>query len=71
MVSTNHFPSMILTTIIKSEQSADLKQAIIQITTPVHHPGPITVVTDSIPGFLSLTKPPDKDLEALYINQII
>ena len=67
MISTDHFNSMILTKLIKSEQAVNLKRAIIEITSPVCHPRPITVVTDSAPGFLSLTKSADKDLAALHI----
>ena len=48
-------------TLIPSEKAQDLKLGIINLTTSVRHPGPITIVTDSAPGFLSLAKS-DKDL---------
>ena len=43
---------------------------IINLTTSVRHPGPITIVTDSAPGLLSLAKS-DKDLHDLHISIVI
>ena len=53
--------------IIPSERAQDLKSGIINLTTSVRHPGPITVVTDSAPGFISLAKG-DKDLRDLHVT---
>ena len=43
---------------------------LIHLTTSIRHPGPITIVTDSAPGLLSLAKS-DKDLRDLHINIVI
>ena len=39
----------------------------VQLTTAIRHPGPVTIVTDCAPGFISLTKS-DKDLRDLHIT---
>ena len=61
---------MVSLTILKSDKSADLKSGIIRLTTPVRHPGPISVITDWAPGFISLTKN-DKELKDLHIQVIL
>ena len=43
---------------------------LINLTTSIRHPGPITIVTDSAPGLLSLAKS-DKDLRDLHITIVI
>ena len=57
----DHFTSLVTAALISSEKAQDLKMGIISLTTSIRHPGPITIVTDSAPGFLSLAKS-DKDL---------
>ena len=61
---------MVSSIILKSEKSVDLKSGIIKLTTPVRHPGPISVVTDWAPGFISLAKD-DKDLKELHIDIVL
>ena len=56
--------------LIQSEKAQDLKMGIINLTTSIRHPGPITIVTDSAPGLLSLAKS-DKDLRDLHISIVI
>ena len=53
--------------IIPSEQTKDLKAGLIELTTAIRHPGPITIVTDCAPGFISMAKN-DKDLRDLHIS---
>merc|ERR1712240_204538 len=66
----DHFTSLVSATLIPSEKAQDLKLGIIGLTTPIRHPGPITIVTDSAPGLLSLAKT-DKDLRDLHISVVI
>ena len=61
---------MVSLMIVKSEKAADLKSGIITLTTPVRHPGPISVITDWAPGFISLSKD-DKELKDLHIKVIL
>ena len=61
---------MVSSTILKSEKAADLKSSPISLTTSMTHPGPISVVTDWAPGFISLAKD-DKDLKDLHIQIIL
>ena len=61
---------MVSSTILKSEKSIDLKSGIIKLTTSVRHSGPISVVTDWAPGFISLAKD-DKDLKELHIDIVL
>ena len=70
MIVMDHFTSMISTAIIPSEQTEDLKTGIINLTTSLRHPGPITVVTDWAPGFISAAKN-DKQLQDLHISLIL
>ena len=56
MIVIDHFTSMISMAIIPSEQTNDLKPGIMNLTTSLRHPGPITVVTDWAPGFISAAK---------------
>ena len=49
----DHFTSMVSSTILKSEKAADLKSGLINLTTYIRHPGPISIVTDWAPGFIS------------------
>ena len=66
----DHFTSLISSTILASEKAHDLKAGIISLTTAVRHPGPISVVTDCAPGFMSIAKD-DKDLRDLHISLIL
>ena len=66
----DHFTSLVSATLIPSEKAQDLKLGIISLTTPIRHPGPITIVTDSAPGLLSLAKT-DKDLRDLHISVVL
>ena len=66
----DHFTSLVVAAIIPSEKAQDLKSGIINLTTSIRHPGPITVVTDSAPGFISLAKD-DKDLQDLHVSLIL
>ena len=61
---------MVSSTILKSEKSTDLKSGIIKLTTPVRHPGPISVITDWAPGFISLSKS-DKEVKDLHIQVVL
>ena len=70
MIMIDHFTSMISTAIIPSEQTDNLKTGIINLTTSIRHPGPITVVTDWAPGFISAAKN-DKQLQDLHISLIL
>ena len=56
--------------ILASEKAQDLKVGIISLTTPIRHPGPISMVTDCAPGFISIAKD-DKDLKDLHISLIL
>ena len=66
----DHFTSLVSAALIPSEKAQDLKLGIINLTTPIRHPGPITIVTDSAPGLLSLAKA-DKELRDLHISVVI
>ena len=50
------FTSMVSSTILQSEKTQDLRSGIINLTTPLRHPGPISMITDWAPGFISLAK---------------
>jgi hypothetical protein len=62
----DQFSSLTSTTLINSEQAADLKSAIINLTSPIRLAPQITVRTDNATGFQALTK--DKDLQNLGIT---
>ena len=61
---------MVSSTILKSEKAVDLKSGIMNLTTPIRHLGPISVVTDYAPGFISLAKD-NKDLKELHIQIVL
>ena len=61
---------MVSFTIVQSEKTQDLKSGIINLTTSIRHPGPISVVTDCAPGFISLGKD-DRDLRDLHIKMVL
>merc|ERR1712240_561645 len=66
----DHFTSLVSAALIPSEKAQDLKLGIINLTTAIRHPGPITIVTDSAPGLPSLAKS-DKELRDLHISVVI
>ena len=63
----DHFSSMQNAAIIDSEQSEDLKAAIISLSSTMRKPDSIHVIVDNAPGFVSLIKNKDRDLEKLKI----
>ena len=70
LIIIDHFTSLILTALVPSEKTSNLKAGIISLTTPILHPGPITVVTDWAPGFISAFKN-DPQLKDLHINLLL
>ena len=68
MLLTDHFSSYTTAKLIHSEQAEDLKAALIELSSPVRYPGPITISTDEAPGFRSLVKQKDQQLADLDIN---
>ena len=70
ILMVDHLTSLVSAVIIPSEKAEDLKAGMIALSTPVRHPGPITIVTDCAPGFISLSKQ-DKDLKDLHITIIL
>ena len=66
----DHFTTLVTAALIPSEKAQDLKLGLINLTTSVRHPGPITIFADSAPGLLSLAKS-DKDLRDLHISIVI
>ena len=67
-VTRDAFSDFVTTSFIKSEKAEDLKDGIIATTSSVRNKSDITVRVDNAPGFLSLVKCKDKDLENLRIN---
>ena len=67
LILIDHFTSLIVTALIPSEKAEDLKPELIALTTPIRHPGHITIVTDWAPGFISAAKT-DKQLKDLHIT---
>ena len=67
LIIIDHFTSLITTALIPSEKEEDLKSGLISLTTPIRHPGPITIVTDWAPGFIAAAKS-DKQLQDLFIS---
>jgi hypothetical protein len=63
----DHFSSMQNAIIIDSEKSEDLKAALILTTSMMRKPDTIYVTVDNAPGFVSLIKRKDKELEQLKI----
>ena len=68
MLLTDHFSTYMSAKIIDTEQAQDLKRALIELSSPIRFPGPITVTTDRAPGFNSLTKQKDSQLADLEIT---
>ena len=63
----DHFTSLVSSTLIKYEKEEDLKEGLIRLTTPLRQPGPITIMTDCAPSFISASKQ-DKQLKDLHIT---
>ena len=68
MLLTDHFSTYTNAKLIDTEQAEDLKRALIDLSSPVRFPGPITVTTDCAPGFNSLVKQKDSQLADLQIT---
>ena len=68
MLLVDHFSNLAQAILTASEKASDLKKSLIALTTPVRHPGPITVSTDNAVGFQSLEKNKDSELSKLQIT---
>ena len=68
MLLVNHFSNLAQACLAVSEKAGDLKQSLISLTTPVRHPGPITVSTDNATRFRSLEKTNNTELAKLQIS---
>ena len=66
----DHFSSMQNAIIIESERADDLKAAIILLTSMIRKPDRIQVTVDNAPGFTSLIKKKDQELEQLKIDLV-
>ena len=67
-VTRDSFSDFVTTTIIKTEKSEDLKEGIIATTNYVRKNSTISVRVDNAPGFQSLKKTNDGDLQTLKIS---
>ena len=63
----DHFSSLQDAMIINSEKAEDLKTGIILLTSTMRKPDVIHITIDNAPGFISLIKNKDRDLEKLKI----
>ena len=70
MLIVDHFTNYIHGRLVPSEKAADLRDGVIALTTPIRHPGPIKVTTDSATGFQALEKEKDGHLAKLQIEII-
>ena len=68
MLLVDHFSNLAQAILTASEKASDLKKSLIALTTPIRHPGPITVSTDNAVGFQSLEKNKDSELSKLQIT---
>ena len=68
MLLVDHFSNLAQAALTNSEKAINLKKTLITLTTPVRHPGPITISTDNATGFQSLEKNADKELLKLQIS---
>ena len=68
MLLVDHFSNLAQVCLVDSEKAEDLKQSLISLSTPVRHPGPITISTDNGTGFQSLQKSNNPDLAQLQIT---
>ena len=70
MVIWDHFSSYQDAEFVQSEQSKDLKDGIISLTTAIRKPGQIHVSVDNSPGFQTLFNNKDSDLKRLNITMV-
>ena len=56
MLLVDAFSNLAQACLTNSEKAEDLKHSLISLSTPVRHPGPITISTDNATGFQSLQK---------------
>ena len=70
MLLVNAFSNLAQACLTNSEKAEDLKYSLISLSTPVRHPGPITISTDNTTGFQSLEKNNDPGLAKLQISLI-
>ena len=68
MLLIDHFSNLAQAALTISEKAINLKRSLINLTTPVRSPGPITISTDNATGFQSLEKNRDKELIKLQIT---
>ena len=68
MLLVDHFSNLAQACLVDSEKAEDLKWSLISLSTPVRHPGPITISTYNDTGFQSLVKSNDPDLAKLQIT---
>ena len=70
MLLVDAFSNLAQACLTNSEKVEDLKHSLISLSTPVRHPGPITISTDNATGFQSLKKNDDPGLAKLQISLI-
>ena len=68
MLLVDHFSNLAQAILASSKKAEDLKKALITLSTPVRHPGPIIISTDNATGFQSLDKNQDSELAKLQIS---
>ena len=68
MLLVDHFSNLTQAILASSEKAEDLKKALITLSTPVRHPGPIVISTDNATGFQSLDNNKDPELPKLQIS---
>ena len=51
MLLVDAFSNLAQACLTNSEKAEDLKHSLISLSTPVRHPGPITISTDNTTGF--------------------
>ena len=64
----DHFSSLQDATLIQSETAEDLKTALILLSSTMRTPNPIHITVDNAPGFASLVRNEDKELQMLKIT---
>ena len=67
LVIIDHFTLLVVARLVPSEKTDDLIDGLINLTTPIRHPGPITIISDWAPGFISAAKH-NKFLSDLHIT---
>ena len=51
MLLMDHFSNLAQAALLDSEKATDLKKGLIDLSTPIRHPGPIKKLTDNATGF--------------------